>query len=67
MNIERNVVLESEVTKDVFINQDLTITLVSDKEFIKDFEVADVNMEEQVLPVSSLEEKNVIKVLFKRF
>lgn len=41
-----DVILEdSKVTEDEFINHDLTSTLVSDKEFIQDFEVEDVNVE----------------------
>lgn len=50
----------------MLINHDSTSTLIGDREFILDFEVKDVNVEEQVLPVSSLTEKNVIKVSFRR-
>lgn len=49
----------------MLINHDSISTLIGDKEFILDFEVEDVNVEEQVLPVSSLTEKNVIKVFFE--
>lgn len=49
----------------MLINHDSISTLIGDKEFILDFEVEDVNVEEQVLPVSSLIEKNVIKVFFE--
>ena len=56
---------DSKVTEDVLINNDSTNTLVSDREFIQDFEDEDVNIGRQVLSVSLFEEKNVMKASFE--
>lgn len=39
--LEENIVLDSKAIEGVLINHDSTITLISDKEFIQDFEVKD--------------------------
>lgn len=57
--MEEDTAFDYKAPEGVLINHHLTITLINDKRFVQDFKVEDVNMTEQVLLVSSLEEKNV--------
>ena len=66
LDIKRNVVLETEVIKDILIIQDSTIAISKKKEFIQDFEVEGINVEDKVLSISSLEKKNVTKSSFEK-